>query len=343
MTGDFQFLRQLNLCSILIALVIWVIFFYLFFSNGYYTHTDTFLLHYPRIFVCPTFILFSIIIVVKANPNKGILLFALFLTVFSQNICLQMLLKVLPSPYWGNVFWMSIMGGLAGTLYIKSLQSFPRQLTASNINMVFSRSKLISGFTRWTLQSYTWALFPVMISIAYYFSATSALSGLVDIFILLSAFVSIYVNYKNSTPSERNKILWLFWGLVSYTFVYIISLIIGSFYPGDVKVFKLILTIISHLLLLTSLIMSLFFSNAFDTGYLIRRTIVDGFIFVLIVLMYNTLEHYFLHWLSETLHLSNVLISSFMSGFFVLIFTPVHHKLMHFAEKKVKKTVHVQD
>lgn len=343
MAGSFKLLRLLNVCSILVASVLWVIFFYLFFSNGYYTNTDAFLLHYPRIFVCPTFIVFSIIIVVKANPNKGILLFALFLTVFSQNICLQMLLKVMASPYWGNVFWASMIGGLAGTLYIKSLQSFPRQLTASNINMVFSRSKLISGFTRWTLQSYTWILFPVMISIAYYFSATSALSGLVDIFILLSAFVSIYVNYKNSTPFERNKILWLFWGLVSYTFVYIISLIIGSFYPGDVRVFKLILTIISHLLLLTSLVMSLFFSNAFDTGYLIRRTIVDGFIFVLIVLLYNTLEHYFLHWLSETLHLSNVLISSFMSGFFVLIFTPVHHKLMHYAEKKVKKTAHGHD
>ena len=340
MTSSFKLLRLLTVCSILVASVLWVIFFYLFFSNGYYTNTDAFLLHYPRIFVCPTLIVFSIIIVVKANPNKGILLYALFLTAFSQNICLQLLLKVMASPYWGNIFWVSIIGGVAGTLYIKSLQYFPRQVTDSNINMVFPRSKLISGFARWTLKNYTWILFPVIITSGYYFSATSAWSGLLDVFIMLSACLSLYVNYKNSTPSERNKILWLFWGLLSYTFLYIISVIIGSFYPGDVRVFKLIMTFISHFLLLISLVMSLFYSNAFDTGHLIRRTIVDGSIFILIVLIYNTLEHYFLHWLSETLHLSNVLISSFMSGFFVLIFTPVHHKLMHFAKRKVKITGH---
>ena len=340
MTGSFKLLRLLNVCFILVALVLWAIFFYLFFSNGYYTNTDTFLLRYPSIFVNPVNIIFSIIIVVKAKPTKGILLFAFFLTAVSQNICLQLLLKVMPLPYWGYDFWIPIIGGLAGTLYIKSLQSFPRQVTASNINTVFSRSKLINGFARWTLKNYTWLLFPIIITSGYYFSATPAWGGLVDVFIMLSAFLSLYVNYKNSTPSERNKILWLFWGLVIYTFLFIISLIIGSFYPGDVRVFKLIMTFISHFLLLISLVMSLFYSNAFDTGHLIRRTIVDGSIFILIVLIYNTLEHYFLHWLSETLHLSNVLISSFMSGFFVLVFTPVHHKLMNFAKRKVTKPEH---
>jgi len=263
MAGSFKLLRLLNVCSILVALVLWVIFFYLFFSNGYYTNTDAFLLQYPRIFVCPTFIVFSIIIVVKANPNKGILLFAFFLTAISQNICLQLLLKVMASPYWGYAFWISISGGLAGTLYIKSLQFFPRQVTASNINTVFPRIKLISGFARWTLKNYTWILFPVMITSGYYFSATPAWSGLVDIFILLSAFLSLYVNYKNSTLSERNKILWLFWGLLSYTFLFIISLIIESFYPGDVRVFKFIMITISSFLLLTSLMMSLFFFQCF--------------------------------------------------------------------------------
>ena len=340
MTGSFKLLRLLNVCFILVALVLWAIFFYLFFSNGYYTNTDTFLLRYPSIFVNPVNIIFSIIIVVKAKPTKGILLFAFFLTAVSQNICLQLLLKVMPLPYWGYDFWIPIIGGLAGTLYIKSLQSFPRQVTASNINTVFSRSKLINGFARWTLKNYTWLLFPIIITSGYYFSATPAWGGLVDVFIMLSAFLSLYVNYKNSTPSERNKILWLFWGLVIYTFLFIISLIIGSFYPGDVRVFKFIMITISHFLLLVSLVMSLFYSNAFDTGHLIRRTIVDGSIFILIVLIYNTLEHYFLHWLSETLHLSNVLISSFMSGFFVLVFTPVHHKLMNFAKRKVTKAEH---
>lgn len=340
MDGSFKLLKLLNVCSILIALVLWVIFFHLFFSNGYYRNTDAFLLGYPSMFVDPACIIFSMIIVVKAKPNKGILLFAFFLTAVSQNIGLQLLLKVMALPYWGHAFWISISGGLAGTLYIKSLQSFPREITASNINSVFPHLKLIRGFARWTLKGYTWIFFPIVITSGYYFSETPVWSGLVDIFIMLSAFFSLYVNYKNSTLSERNKILWLFWGLVSYTFLFIINMIIGSFYPGDVRIFKFIMTTISHFLLLISLVMSLFFSNAFDTGYLIRRTIVDGTIFILIILIYNTLEHYFLHWLSETLHLSNVLISSFMSGFFVLIFTPIHHKLMNFAKRKVKNTGH---
>lgn len=340
MTNSFKLLRILNVCSILVALVLWVILFYLLFGNGHYVNPEAFLLQHPSIFNNTVIIAFSIIIVLKAKPSQGILLFVFCLTTVTINKCLQLFLEIQASSYWGYAFWIAISGGLAGTLYIKSLQSFPRQVTASNINSVFIRSKFINRFARWTLKNYTWFLFPVMITCGYYFLINSTWNGLVDIFILLSAFVSLYVNYKNSTPSERNKILWLFWGLLSYTFIFMINLMIVSIYPGDVRVFTWIMATISNFLLLISLAMSLFFSNAFDTGQIIRRTIVDGSIFILIVLLYNTIEHYFLHWLSETLHLSNVLISSFMSGFFVLIFTPVHHKLMHFLGKKVKKTAH---
>ncbi len=340
MAGNFKFLRLLNVCFILIAIVLWAILFYLLFGNDHYTNAKAFLLEHPSIFNNTVIIVFSIIIVLKAKPNQGILLFVFCLTTVTINKCLQLLLEIQASSYQGYAFWIAISGGLAGTLYIKSLQSFPRQVTALNINSVFIRNKFINGFARLTLKNYTWLLFPILISCGYYFLINTTWNGLVDIFILLSAFVSLYVNYKNSTPSERNKILWLFWGLLSYTICIIINLIIVSFYPGDVKVFTWIMATISNFLLLISLAMSLFFSNAFDTGQLIRRTIVDGSIFILIVLIYNTLEHYFLHWLSETLHLSNVLISSFMSGFFVLIFTPIHHKLMNFAKRKVKKTEH---
>lgn len=44
---------------------------------------------------------------------------------------------------------------------------------------------------------------------------------------------------------------------------------------------------------IVSLVISSFFFDTFSTGIIIRRTIVDSSIFTLIVIISNTLEHYF--------------------------------------------------
>jgi membrane-associated HD superfamily phosphohydrolase len=157
-----------------------------------------------------------------------------------------------------------------------------------------------------------------------------------DIFITITASLCMYVNFKKSTASDRNKILWLFWGLISFTFLIIIHAIVYYLSFDALQTVSLLFNILMVCVLAVSLFMSLFYADTFDTGILIRRTFVNGFIFILIVLIYNTLEHYFLHWLAHELHLSDVLLSSLLSGILVLAFSPLHHRLMHFLEKYIK-------
>lgn len=171
--------------------------------------------------------------------------------------------------------------------------------------------------------------------------ATMGSPNLMDVFIMITALLGLYVNYKKSSSHERDKILWLFWGVLTFTFLVIIQLLLNYYTEESSGTVRILFSIFRNSVLVCSLMMSLFFSNAFDTGILIRRTLVDGFIFIFIVLIYNTLEHYFLHWLSHELEISDVLLSSVTSGIFVLAFSPLHHKFMNYLEKKVKKHPHV--
>ena len=90
------------------------------------------------------------------------------------------------------------------------------------------------------------------------------------------------------------------------------------------------------LVLLISFVMSVFFADAFDTKIFVRRTAVNATLFVAVVFLYNTIEHYFLHWVSHTLHVSNVFLSSVLSGLLVLFISPLHHKLTAFHNRRLK-------
>ncbi len=335
-TANFKLLKLATIISIIVAFTLWIIFFLNFFSSEYFPVIEQFELRYPGIVAFTLFGIFSVIIVLKSSPNKGILLYAFFLSLMSQNAALQYL-YFLNNAWIGNSL-LVISSALTGTIFIKSLQSFPRELTEVDINIVFPKNKILNRYIKWSLKKYTWVLFPVIIGIAGMLADESYLSGaLVNIGILLTAMFALIINYKRSTRSEQNKILWLFWGLLTYTFLSIITAIIYSFSPENIDSLKLFFGWLKTIVLVFSTVMSLFFSDTFDTGIIVKRTIVDGSIFIIIVLIYNTLEHYFLHWLSHELHVSDVLISSVLSGVFVLVFSPIHHKLMHFMEKRIKK------
>jgi len=230
---------------------------------------------------------------------------------------------------------------LAGTVFMKSLQIFPRALTRDDISQVF-KWKILSAYLKWSLKTYTWIVYAgVIFGAGYLSSFYKPVFGLtiafLNIAILITGALFLFAAYRRSTISERNKILWLLWGILTYSFLAIIGITIQLFNNESGTTFRLILNTLMAASLTGSMIMCLFFSDTFDTGILIRRTIVDGSVFTIIIILYNTIEHYFLHWLSEVLHLSDVLISSFLSGIFVMIFSPVHHRMMNFLERKIKK------
>jgi hypothetical protein len=98
----------------------------------------------------------------------------------------------------------------------------------------------------------------------------------------------------------------------------------------------IVLLLLINLVLLTAFFMSVFFANSFDTGFIITRTIVDGLLFLILVLICNTLEHYVLHTINEHLEINDAFVSSLLSGVLVLVISPLHHRLNHFLTHKFR-------
>lgn len=327
-----KLLKGINYLAITVAIVLIIIFFVILFSNPLYSNDGRFFTRIPYLISIPLLVIFSTIISVKTHQQKGVMLFALFLTLISM-VWLIVFLRLMNTE-WIPFLWLLIANALTGTIYIKALQNFPRQISKQDVISVFPKNKIASGYINWAIMDYTWLTFPILL---LGFSLLNINEGLSDLFVLLTGLLCMYINYKKSSTIEKNKILWLFWGLISFTFLAIIQTILYYSSTEISHTVRLIFNVLMIFSLLLSLVMSLFFSNAFDTGILIKRTIVDGFIFILIVLIYNTVEHYFLHWLSHELEISDVILSSLLSGIFVLTFSPLHHKFMSFLEGKVIK------
>ena len=327
-----KLLKAINYISIVITITLTIIFFVNLFGNSLYRNDSRFLTRIPYLISQPLMVIFSITITIKTHQQKGAMLFAIFLSLISTNWIIQYLR--LMNPDWIPLVWLLITTALTSVVYIKSLQSFPRQITQQDILTVFPKNKIAAGYLNWVIKDSTWLVFPLIVVGFKYLNIHDRLN---DLFVLLTALLCMYVNYKSSSTIERNKILWLFWGLISFTFLAIIQAILYFSTTESSLIVSLIFNISMTLVLLLSLVMSLFFSNTFDTGILLRRTIVDGFVFITIILMYNTVEHYLLHWLSHKLKVSDALLSSLLSGIFVLAFSPIHHKFMGFLERKVIK------
>jgi|GEM_PF-1231702 len=327
-----KLLKGLNYLWVVISIVLIIIFIVNLLSHPLYVSDGRFFILIPHLTSIPLLLVFSIIISLKTHQQKGVLLFAGFLSLISIDWLMQFirLMDTELMPY----SWLVIANAVTGTVYIKALQSFPRQISKHDIISVFPKNKIAAGYLNWAIKDYTWLIFPIILTGCSWLKMDDSLS---DALVSINALLCMYVNFKKSSALERNKILWLFWGVVTFSFLLIIHLIFFLSATELSGIVRLSFNASLMLVLIVSLVMSLFFSDTFDTGVLIRRTLVDGFIFIIIVLIYNTIEHYFLHWLSHELEISDVILSSLLSGIFVLAFSPIHHKLMGFLEKRIKK------
>lgn len=329
-----KLLKIINYVSIAITVVLTILFFVNLLGNSLYGSDSRFSIMIPSLITQPILVFLSLIISIKAKQQKGNIMFALFLSLIANDWVLQYLRMM--NHDWVPEALLLTISIITGTVYIKAFQYFPRQISKEDIKSVFPKGKILSGYLTLAIKNNTWFIFPVILAgIALIVSP-----NLMDVFILITALLGLYVNFKKSSSNERDKILWLFWGVLTFTFLVIIHLLLNYFNKESSNAIRLLFSALTNFVLVFSLLMSLFFSNAFDTGILIRRTLVDGSIFIIIVLVYNTIEHYFLHWLSHKLEISDVLLSSVLSGIFVLAFSPLHHKFMTYLEKKVKKHPH---
>ncbi len=331
---NLQPLKLISFISVAAAFILWAVYFIRFFDYQLLVINANNLVMQVNIASNLLIAFFSLIILVRTKSEKGILLIGLFLSLFSQNIALSNI--IMTNNSWTAFIFMTLNKSLAGTVFIKAFQSFPVELTAHTIDSVFSKNRIFRRFTKWTLKNYTWFLFPVIIMASTFFTVFTNIVAPINFVILVVGFLCLYVNYKRLSHSEKNKILWLFWGILTNIFIVLISSILVFYNGEETQTLHNVVVMLQAAVIVFSLAMSLFFFDTFNTGAVITRTIADSSVFILIVIVYNTSEHYFLHWLSHELHLSDVLISSMLSGVFVMLFSPVHHRLMHFLEKKLK-------
>jgi hypothetical protein len=235
---------------------------------------------------------------------------------------------------------MTAASVVVGNLFILSFQHFPVQVTVSSINSSI-RFRWLRGYLRQLLNPkilWTYMLFFLLALylIDYVFDTRG--SFIADLIILSTGMAFLLSNYLLMRGRERDRIVWLLWGLAMYILLLVIFLVLFMFEPPG-EAIHMSLAIFQMLVLLFSFVMSLFFYDAFDTRIFVRRTAVNAAIFVLVIFVYNTAEHYLLHWVSHTLHISNVLLSSLLSGMLVLFISPLHHRLTHFLNRKLKREV----
>lgn len=268
----------------------------------------------------------ALIIVMRARLNTGNLLFALLMTANSF------------APIIDIVFdgiYYKIVGVVNNLLFyialFKTFQYFPKPVTREDIVQKI-RWKPLRKILLLAHHDKSWFIFP-LIPFALMFTRFQEVT-LPLLMIVIIAY--LYISLSKS-QSDRNKVLWLFWGVTIYFACSILNMLFYNFPNEDVQFMSSIFSIISVIALLVALTMSFFFFDSFDTGVIIKRTIINSFMLICIVFVYNVLEHYVLHWVSHQLHVSDALVSSILSGILVMGFSPMHHKLMHFLEKKLKK------
>lgn len=274
---------------------------------------------------------FAIIILIKAQQNIGNLMFASFLLINS-------LIPTIPSIATFAISWVYQVinisfGALFSLIFLKTFQFFPKPIVAYDIQKTFRSHYLQRVFTL-VLDKKTWIIYPLLCVGCFLipFDLPYTILYIVSL-IVVTAF--LYTNSQKS-KSDKNKVMWLLWGICIYLAIIILVTIFEFFDNQGVQSISDIFSILSVVALLFAFMMSLFFSDTFDTGVIIKRTIINSFIFICIIFIYNAAEHYFLHWISHKLHISDVLISSIFSGILVMFFSPLHHKLMHYLESKLK-------
>lgn len=270
--------------------------------------------------------LLAFIIILRARLNLGNLLFALLLVANS-------FAPIVPILFDGTAY--IIIGVATNLLFFislfKAFQYFPKPVTREDIIQKI-RWKPIRKIMLLAHNDKSWFIFP-LIPLAMMF--TPYQEAILPLLILV-IIAYLYINLSKS-QSDRNKVLWLFWGATVYLACSFLNMAFYNFPNDDVQVISGVFSIISVIALLVALTMSFFFFDSFDTGIIVKRTIINSFILICIVFVYNVIEHYILHWVSHKLHVSDALVSSVLSGILVMIFSPMHHKLMHVLEKKLKK------
>lgn len=237
----------------------------------------------------------------------------------------------------GFLYFVSmVLSIITGNLFILSMQYFPVKITSAKLDAVIKPQWVRAYLKTWLKPRHLWigmtAILFIISVLEYLVPALQ--DAFSNLLILLTGFAYLYINFRLTTGAAHAKILWLFWGLLMYTLTFAVYVVISVYTPSEPV--AMIILMLQLLALLFSFVMSVFFADAFDTGVLVRKTAINALVFLIALFMYNTVEHFVLHWLAHTLHISDAMLSSLLSGLLVLIISPLHHRLTGYLNKKLK-------
>lgn len=277
----------------------------------------------------------ALFIAFKAKGDKGTYLVACFWAALVLNNVVDTLII---NYHTTKIIVDAITSALAAATFIYSMQYFPERMDAAaiKINIKF---KPLRAYLTWLLKPLNiWGYFALFIFALYLLQGLLTIKLLIgDFVIIITALMFMIINYRKDAAKGHNSILWLFWGVLIQLFLMTFFGLLSVFNVTDNPYINVVYSFLSTFAILTALFMSIFFADSFNTGVIIKRTLVNGFLFLLIIWVYNTAEHYLMHTINEHLEINDVFASSLLSGVLILAIRPLHHKLEHFLDHKFKK------
>ncbi len=276
----------------------------------------------------------SLFVAFKAKGSKGVYLVAAF---WGGLVLTNVLGAMLREHLLIRTVVRDITSAVVASLLIYSMQYFPEPVTPADIYHTIKLNRLNKILT-WLLKPRnTWLYFTLFVLLLYLpLDFVNLPLPIPEIVVMLIALMYMMVNYRRSSTTGRNSILWLFWGILAQLLIVTFFGMLDTFNWVSNPYTHVVASFSSSLVLLTCLFMSVFFADSFDTGVIIKRTLVNGFLFLLIILVYNTLEHYLMHTINEYLEINDAFAASLLSGVLILAIRPLHHKLEHFLDHKFK-------
>jgi len=276
----------------------------------------------------------TLFVAYKGRGSKGAYLLASFWAGYILNNVISGMLVS------GSVIRVLVDAGtsaIVAALFIYSLQNFPERVNATGINSTI-KNKPLRRYLAWLLKPINLWLYFALVILALYLlmGFTKMHFPVADLVIMITGFLFMAVNYFRSSSKGRNSILWFFWGVLALILSDTFFSLLNVFNVVQSPYIRVFSSFLETFILMTTLFMSIFFADSFDTGVIIKRTLVNGFLFLLIILVYNTAEHYLMHTINEHLEINDAFTSSLLSGVLILAIRPLHHKLEHFLDHKFK-------
>ena len=176
--------------------------------------------------------------------------------------------------------------------------------------------------------------FPALIllrALGYIYS--DILSDALNIIVNISGLIYFRISYSLAGKTDRSRLAWILWGLITALVITLIELLIRVFYPEASPVFFQITFAVTSGTISIAIIMGVFFAGFLDSGLVLRGTIVYSVMFLAVIFTFSVIEHYIEHSLSLMLGIESDLISSFLAGFLALAVQPIHKRLEHILPK----------